>query len=65
MKYPAWLHYEIHLFLSVGLGVFILFELAIRGSIFSLFNLNYWLILWIISAILIVFYPPKNHTWKE
>lgn len=64
MKYPSWLQYELHLFLSIGLGIFIVSEVLVRGSIYSLFNLNYWLIVWIINAILIVFYSSKNHTWK-
>ncbi len=55
MKIPKWLLLEINLFLSLGFVIFVVCELVFPGSVFSLFNLNYWLIALVVNAILIVF----------
>lgn len=46
---------EINRFITVGLICCIALELLLPGSVVSVFNLNYWLILWVVSVILVVF----------
>lgn len=46
---------EIYYAITVSLIVFVVFELLRPGIVISYINLNYWLIGWFISGILIVY----------
>lgn len=50
---------EIHLAITISLLVFVILEFIRPGIVSSYIQLNYWLIGWIISGILIV-YSKKN-----
>lgn len=51
---------EINLALSVALACLLALEILWSGSVLAYFNLNYWLIAWVLSAILLLFNPNKS-----
>ena len=52
---------EINLALSVFLICFLVLESFWPGSVLAYFNLNYWLIIWFLSVIILLF----NSNYKE
>ncbi|MCX6792599.1 MAG: hypothetical protein NTY12_01100 [Candidatus Falkowbacteria bacterium] len=46
---------EINLALSVSLGCLLVLETLWPGSVLAYINLNYWLISWVLSVILLLF----------
>ena len=51
---------EINRALSVGLLCLIILEIIWPGVVISVFNLNYWLIFWLGSVILLLFLQSEN-----
>ncbi len=52
---------EINLALSVSLVSLLVLETAWPGSVLAYINLNYWLIVWLVSVIILLFSVYKNN----
>ena len=57
MKLNQALIKEINLALSVSFACLLTLETLWPGSVLAYINLNYWLILWLLSVILLLFKP--------
>lgn len=55
MKLNQEIKQEINLALSVSLACLLVLETLWPGSVLAYINLNYWLILWLLSVILLLF----------
>jgi|GEM_PF-1439111 len=53
---------EISLALGLGLLALLILESLWKGSVLAYINLNYWLILWLISVTILLFINNPNHT---
>jgi len=54
---------EVNLALSVSLASLLILETLWTGSVLAYINLNYWLILWFLSVILLLF-SSKTENFK-
>ncbi len=46
---------EANYFFASSLAIFLLLEWAIPGVVIGYMNLNYWLILWLITGIMLIY----------
>lgn len=56
---------EISLASGIGLLVLLIFESLWKGSVLAYINLNYWLIFWLISVIILLFTSNTSTIYHE
>lgn len=60
MKLSKLIIKEINLALSVSLCILLIMETLWTGLVLAYINLNYWLILWVLSVIMLLFQPNSR-----